>query len=71
MADIATAATSGKVVIKNIGLLLSGDIDRPILQADTIVVDNGLITAVVREKDCDLSGAKPSLMHTKPVSAPA
>jgi enamidase len=58
MADIATAATSGKVVIKNIGLLLSGDIDQPILQADTIVVDNGLITAVGREKDCDLSDAK-------------
>ena len=27
MADIAAAGASGKVVIKNIGLLLSGDID--------------------------------------------
>ena len=49
MADIAAAGASGKVVIKNIGLLLSGDIDQPILQADTIVVDNGLIVAVGRE----------------------
>ena len=46
MADIAAAGASGKVVIKNIGLLLSGDIDRPILQADTIVVMDGIITAV-------------------------
>ena len=58
MADIAATGASGKVVIKNIGLLLSGDIDQPILQADTIVVDNGLIVAVGREKDCDLSGAQ-------------
>ena len=57
MADIASTGSSGKVVIKNIGLLLSGDIDQPILQADTIVVDNGLIIAVGREKDCDLEGA--------------
>ena len=29
---------SGKVVIKNVGLMLSGDLDAPILDADTIVV---------------------------------
>jgi enamidase len=33
------ADQSGKVVIRNIGLLLSGDLDRPILDADTIVVN--------------------------------
>ena len=37
MAEIAAGGKSGKVVIKNIGLLLSGDIDKPILDADTIV----------------------------------
>ena len=58
MADAISSSKSGKVVIKNIGLLLSGDIDRPILDADTIVVHDGLITAVGREKDCDLAGAK-------------
>lgn len=31
MAEVAATAKSGKVVIQNIGLLLSGDIDRPIL----------------------------------------
>jgi enamidase len=41
------------VVIRNIGLLLSGDLERPILDADTIVVVDGIITAVGKEKDCD------------------
>ena len=53
MAVAAAVQSSGKVVVKGIGLLLSGDIDRPILDADTIVIDNGLIVAVGREKDCD------------------
>ena len=52
MAEVATTEKSGKVVIKNIGLLLSGDIDKPILDADTIVVHDGLITAVGKFKDC-------------------
>jgi hypothetical protein len=46
MADVAATGKSGKVVIRNIGLLLSGDIDKPILDADTIVVVDGVITAV-------------------------
>ena len=58
MAEIAAGEKSGKVVIRNIGLLLSGDIDRPILDADTIVVQDGLIVAVGKEKDCDTEGAK-------------
>lgn len=53
MAEAAAIATSGKVVIKNIGLLLSGDIDRPILEADTIVCDQGRIVAVGKEADCN------------------
>jgi len=56
MADtnlLASAGSSGKVVIRNIGLLLSGDIDAPILEADTLVIHDGIITAVGREKDCD------------------
>ena len=58
MADAASTATSGKVVIRNIGLLLSGDIDQPILDADTIIVDDGLIAAVGKAADCDASGAR-------------
>ncbi len=58
MAEAVAGAKSGKVVIRNIGLLLSGDIDNPILEADTIVVNDGLIVAVGKEKDCDTEGAK-------------
>jgi enamidase len=53
MAAIAPQQTSGKVVIRNVGLMLSGDIDRPILDADTVVVQDGLIVAVGRAADCD------------------
>ena len=58
MATAAIVERSGKVVIRRVGLMLSGDIDRPILDADTIVIDDGVITAVGREKDCDTGGAK-------------
>jgi len=61
MAEAAATATSGKVVIQNIGLLLSGDIDRPILEADTIVVEDGLISAVGRAKDVDTAGARTTI----------
>ena len=57
MADVASTAASGKVVIRNIGLLLSGDIDRPILDADTIVIGDGRIVAVGKAVDCDAEGA--------------
>ena len=53
MADAASTGKSGKVVIRNIGLLLSGDIDKPILDADTIVVHDGVIVAVGKEADID------------------
>ncbi|NRF67566.1 amidohydrolase family protein [Aquincola sp. S2] len=58
MAEAAAGAKSGKVVIRNIGLLLSGDIDRPILDADCIVVDDGLIVAVGRERELDTAQPK-------------
>ena len=51
------SATPAKLVIRNIGLLLSGDLRRPILDADTVVAVDGRITAVGREKDLDTSGA--------------
>ena len=59
MAEAASAAGgAGKVVIKNIGLLLSGDLARPILDADAIVAVDGRIAAVGRFKDLDTAGAK-------------
>jgi enamidase len=58
MAEVATSDKSGKVVIQNIGLMLSGDLNQPILSADTVVVQDGIITAVGLYKDCDTAHAK-------------
>jgi enamidase len=46
-----------KLVIRNIGLLLSGAIESPILDGDTVTAIGGRISAVGREKDIDTSGA--------------
>jgi len=58
MTPASASDKSGKVVIRNIGLMLSGDLNRPILDADTIVVHDGLISAVGRAKDCDTGQAR-------------
>ncbi|MGA0595333.1 Enamidase [Enterovirga sp. CN4-39] len=52
-----TVDPNAKTVIRNIGLMLSGDITRPILDADTIVSVGGRITAIGRSKDVDQEGA--------------
>jgi enamidase len=70
MAEAATTEKSGKVVIRNIGLLLSGDIDRPILDADTIVVKDGTIAAVGLEANCDTSEAKVQIDARRTCVAP-
>ena len=57
MATAAIAEQSGKVVISNIGLMLSGDLQHPIHEADTIVVNDGKIIAVGKQKDCDTEDA--------------
>jgi enamidase len=57
MAAPTETASSGKVVITNVGLMLSGDLRRPILDADTVVIESGKITAVGKQVDCDLSRA--------------
>ena len=46
-----------KLVVRNIGLLLSGDIEQPILDADAIVCLDGRIQWIGREGDLDLEGA--------------
>jgi enamidase len=54
MAEPSSAGGSaGKLVIRNIGLLLSGDLDRPILEADTVVAVDGRIAGIGRAKDVD------------------
>src|SRR5215470_4823842 len=54
----AAPAPTGKLVIRDIGLLLSGDLRQPILDADTIVCEGGRIHAVGRFKDLNVGGAK-------------
>ena len=53
MAVDTTTSPKGKLVIRNIALLLSGDLDRPILDADTVVAVDGVIRQVGKAKDCD------------------
>ena len=48
---------NAKTVIRNIGLLLSGDLRKPILEADTVVSVGGRIAAIGRAKDVDGEGA--------------
>jgi enamidase len=43
--------------VRNVGLMLSGDLARPILDADAIVCVGGRIAAVGRLKDLDVEGA--------------
>ena len=47
-----------KLVIKNIGLLLSGDISNPVLDADTIVVIGGRIVDIGKHNDIDTEQAE-------------
>jgi enamidase len=51
------AGGPSKLVIRNIGLMLSGDLQKPILEADAIVAVDGRISAFGRARDLDLSGA--------------
>ncbi|NMD09516.1 MAG: amidohydrolase family protein [Phyllobacteriaceae bacterium] len=43
-----------KLVITNIGMILSGMLERPILEGDCVVAIDGRITAVGRAKDLDI-----------------
>jgi len=48
----------GKLVVRNIGLLLSGRLEEPILGADALVAEGGRITAVGRAADLDTGDAR-------------
>ncbi len=48
---------SQKLVVRNIGLMLSGMLEHPILDADCIVAVDGKIAAIGFEKDLDTDGA--------------
>ena len=53
----AVSSTPTKLVIRNIGLCLSGDLGHPVLNVDTVVAVNGKIVALGKEKEVDAEGA--------------
>jgi enamidase len=55
--EVSNAPLKGKLVVTGISLMLSGDLDQPILDADTIIAIDGRITAIGKARDLDLSGA--------------
>ena len=55
--DNSASGAPTKLAIRNIGLMLSGDLARPILDADAILAVDGRITAIGRAKDLDFEGA--------------
>lgn len=59
MADPTPTAQTGptKLVITNIGLMLTGKIEAPIADGDCVVAENGRITAIGYAKDMNLEGA--------------
>ena len=59
--EAVKSANPSKLVIRNIGLLLSGDLQHPILDADTVIATGDRITAVGRENDLDTSSATTTL----------
>jgi enamidase len=56
--EVSNAPMRGKLVITNLGLVLSGDLDQPLLDADTIIAVDGRIAAIGKARDIDLSGAQ-------------
>ena len=51
------ATTKDDIVILNVGLMLSGDLARPTLNADNILVAEGCIAAVGKASDLGVEGA--------------
>lgn len=56
--EAATGPAQGSTIIRNIGLLLSGDLAQPVLDADAILITDGRFAAVGRARDLpDAPGA--------------
>jgi len=51
----------GKMMVKNIGTLVSGEISNPLLNGDTLIVEGGLIQGVGKEKDLDTQAVDQTL----------
>ena len=55
--ETSAGPAKSKLVIRNIGLLLSGDLEKPILDADTIIAADGKIESVGKQGDLDIDQA--------------
>ena len=55
--ETAKASSGKKLVVRNIGLLLSGDLKQPILDADSVIAIDGVIHAIGKERELDAEGA--------------
>jgi len=62
--EAVKSKAANRLLIRNIGLLLSGDLDRPILDADTVVCVDGKIAAVGKARDVDTEGV-PTVIDAK------
>lgn len=49
---------AGRLVIRNVGLMLSGRLEQPLLDADCVVAEGGRILAMGRARDLDTDGAR-------------
>src|SRR5579864_2924424 len=55
--DPAKSGVQNKLVIRNVGLLLSGELAQPILDADTVIAIDGIVHSVGKENELDTIGA--------------
>ncbi len=46
----------GRLMIKNIGAMVSGDISTPLVNADALIIEGSLIQCVGKEKNLDSKG---------------
>src|SRR5437016_451478 len=63
MTEAASPKSAGphRLVIRNIGLLFSGNLEQPILEPDTVLALDGTITAVGKRGDVDVAGASTTI----------
>ena len=67
-AEVKDGPAKGRLVIRNIGMLLSGDLSQPLLDADTIIATDGRITAIGKAGELDTDNADLAIdAHGSPV----
>ncbi len=57
MSDSTEEGRARKLVIRNIGMILSGRLEQPIIDGDCVIAEGGRISAIGRARDLDCEGA--------------